>query len=82
MSDPSFENKIDPFAGKVLTDEEYDRTLQRIVSGEIFTDITAGGVNSSVIGMNGVSVMGKRGPGKVVESVDDRNKKGRFEVVD
>jgi len=76
------DGKINPFAGMGLTDEQYNHILQRIVSGENFTDITAGGMSGSIIGMSGASVMGKRGLGEVVESVDDRNKRGRFEVVD
>ena len=76
------DGKINPFAGMGLTDEQYNHILQRMVGGESFTDITAGGVSGSVIGMSGVSVMGKRGLGEVVEPVDDRNKRGRFEVVE
>ena len=76
------DSKINPFAGMGLTDEQYNHILQRIVSGENFTDITAGGMSGSVIGMSGVSMMGKRGLGEVVENVDDRNKRGRFEVVE
>lgn len=76
------DGRINPFAGMGLTDEQYNHILQRIVSGESFTDITAGGMNGSVIGMSGVSVMGKRGLGEVVENVDDRNKRGRFEVME
>ena len=76
------DGKINPFAGMGLTDEQYNHILQRIVSGENFTDITAGGMSGSIIGMSGVSVMGKRGLGEVVENVDDRNKRGRFEVVE
>ncbi|KAF9646083.1 hypothetical protein BDM02DRAFT_3100448 [Thelephora ganbajun] len=76
------DGKINPFAGMGLTDEQYNQILQRIVSGESFTDITAGGMSGSIIGMSGVSVMGKRGLGEVVESVDDRNKRGRFEVLE
>ena len=76
------EGKINPFAGMGLTDEQYNHILQRIVGGESFADIAAGGVTGTVIGMSGVSVMGKRGLGEVVEAVDDRNKRGRFEVVE
>ena len=76
------DGKINPFAGMGLTDEQYNHILQRIVGGESFTDITAGGLSGSVIGMSGVSVMGKRGLGEVVDTVDDRNKRGRFEVVE
>lgn len=76
------DGRINPFAGMGLSDEQYNQILQRIMSGESFTDITAGGMSGSVIGMSGVNVMGKRGLGEVVETVDDRNKRGRFEVVD
>lgn len=76
------DGKINPFAGMGLTDEQYNNILQRIVSGESFTEITAGGVSGSIIGMSGTTVMGKRGLGEVVEPVDDRNKRGRFEVVE
>jgi osomolarity two-component system response regulator SKN7 len=76
------DGKINPFAGMGLTDEQYNHILQRIVNGESFTDITAGGMSGSIVGMSGVSVMGKRGLGEVVENVDDRNKRGRFEVVE
>ena len=76
------DGKINPFAGMGLTDEQYNHILQRIMGGESFTDITAGGMSGSVIGMSGVSMMGKRGLGEVVENVDDRNKRGRFEVVE
>ena len=76
------DGKINPFAGMGLTDEQYNHILQRIVGGESFADIAAGGVTGSVIGMSGVSVMGKRGLGEVVDPVDDRNKRGRFEVVE
>ena len=76
------DSKINPFAGMGLTDEQYNHILQRIVSGESFTDITAGGMSGSVVGMSGVNMMGKRGLGEVVENVDDRNKRGRFEVVE
>ena len=76
------DGKINPFAGMGLTDEQYNHILQRIVGGESFTEVTAGGVSGSVIGMSGVSVMGKRGLGEVVDTVDDRNKRGRFEVVE
>lgn len=76
------DGKINPFAGMGLTDEQYNNILQRIVGGESFTEVTTGGVSGSVIGMTGVSIMGKRGLGEVVETVDDRNKRGRFEVVE
>ena len=76
------DGKINPFAGMGLTDEQYNHILQRIMGGESFTDITAGGMSGSVIGMSGVNVMGKRGLGEVVENVDDRNKRGRFEVME
>jgi len=76
------DGKINPFAGMGLTDEQYNHILQRIVNGENFADVTAGGMSGSVLGMSGVSVMGKRGLGEVVENVDDRNKRGRFEVVE
>lgn len=81
IDDDDDDGKINPFAGMGLTDEQYNHILQRIVSGESFTDITAGGMSGSVIGMSGVNVMGKRGLGEV-EGVDDRNKRGRFEVVE
>ena len=76
------DGKINPFAGMGLTDEQYNNILQRIVNGESFSEITAGGMSGSIVGMSGVSVMGKRGLGEVVEPVDDRNKRGRFEVVE
>lgn len=76
------DGKINPFAGMGLTDEQYNHILQRIVGGESFTEIATGGVTGTVIGMSGVSVMGKRGLGEVVETVDDRNKRGRFEIVE
>jgi len=76
------DGKINPFAGMGLTDEQYNHILQRIMNGENFTDITAGGMSGSIIGMSGVNVMGKRGLGEVVDGVDDRNKRGRFEVVE
>lgn len=76
------DGKINPFAGMGLTDEQYNHILQRIVGGESFTEITAGGVSGTVLGMSGASVMGKRGLGEVVDPVDDRNKRGRFEVVE
>lgn len=76
------DGKINPFAGMGLTDEQYNHILQRIVGGESFSEVTAGGVSGTVIGMSGASVMGKRGLGEVVEAVDDRNKRGRFEVVE
>lgn len=75
------DGKINPFAGMGLTDEQYNHILQRIMNGENFTEITAGGMSGSIIGMSGVSVMGKRGL-EVVDGVDDRSKRGRFEVVE
>ena len=76
------DGKINPFAGMGFTDEQYNNILQRIVNGESFSEIAAGGMSGSIVGMSGVSVLGKRGLEEVVEPVDDRKKRSRFEVVE
>jgi hypothetical protein len=76
------DGKINPFSRMDFSDEQYNHILHRIPGGESFTEITAGGVFDNIPGMSGVRIMGKRSLGEVVDPVDDRNKRGRFEVVE